>query len=139
MARAVRSRSRNNAAAALALPLLLAGCQAGAPALPPDTTAVNATRTVTLADFTTADAALGCDQIQAERRRVADAMQAANQRIAADREQNQVAGYFLGVLYFAPYAASQGTTHPQKDEVAQLYARQDTLIKLATFRRCAAN
>ncbi len=65
-------------------------------------------------------------------------MQAANQRVAADRTQNQAGGYFLGVLYFVPYAASQGTTHPQKDEMARLYGRQDTLIKLATFRRCTA-
>jgi len=119
--------------------LLIAGCQSGAPTLPPDTTSVNATHTVTAADFSSEDAALDCGQIQTERRRIADAMQAAIQRIDADRTQNQVAGYFLGVLYFAPYAASQGTTHPQKAEIAQLYARQDTLIKLATFRHCAAN
>ena len=138
MARAVRFSFSARAAAA-ALALLLAGCQGGAPALPADTTAVNSTRTLSLADFTAEDAVLACDQIQAERRRIAEAMQAANQRVAADRAQNQAAGYFLGVLYFAPYAASQGTTHPQKDEISRLYARQDTLIKLATFRRCAAS
>ncbi len=138
MAKAVRFNF-SASAAAVALALLLAGCQSGAPPLPADTTAVNSTRTLTLADFTAEDATLSCDQVQAERRRVAEAMQAANARVAADRAQNQAAGYFLGVLYFAPYAASQGSTHPQKDEMARLYARQDTLIKLATFRRCTAN
>ncbi|MBI3512995.1 MAG: hypothetical protein HY060_02875 [Proteobacteria bacterium] len=135
----MRFNFRDSAAAAVALVLVATGCQSGAPPLPADTTAVNSTRTLTSADFTADDAALRCDQIQAERRRVSEAMQAANQRVAADRAQNQAAGYFLGVLYFAPYAASQGSTHPQKEELGRLYARQDTLIKLATFRRCTAN
>jgi hypothetical protein len=119
--------------------LLVAACQGTAPELPPDTTAVNATRTMTLSDFTREDAKLTCLQIQTERRGIANAMLVANQKIDADRTQNQVAGYFLGILYFVPYAAAQGTTHPQKAEVARLYARQDTLIKLASFRRCAAD
>lgn len=132
----MRSSSRSSAAAALGL--LLAACQAGAPALPPDTTGVTATRTVTLADFSAADAALDCAAIQAQRRQVAETMQAAQARVAADRTANQVGGYFLGVLYFAPYAAARGSTHPQKAELDQLYGRQDTLLKLANFRRCAA-
>jgi hypothetical protein len=115
--------------------LLLAGCAAPAPTLPPDTTSVNRTQSLALADFTTADQALSCDQIAAGLRSIDGEMQAANARIEANRVQNEVAGYF-GVLYLVPLVATEGN-YAEKDEISRLYQRRDTLVKLAVLKACA--
>jgi hypothetical protein len=136
MGRAVPSSSNKGAFLAAIGASLLVACAASAPALPPDTTSVNSGKTLTLEDFGASDKALTCEQIGSERQQIADAMQAANGRIEANRTQNQVAGYF-GALFLVPYVAPEGT-YAAKDQVTKLYARQDTLIKLAGVKRCPA-
>lgn len=135
MVRAAPLRSRNSRTAIAAIAcLLLACCAAPAPALPPDTTAVNRSHTVTLAEFSQTDQALSCEQIVIERRSIDAEMQAANGRIEANRTRNQVAGYF-GALYIVPYVATEGN-YAEKDEIARLYQRRDTLLKLGAVKAC---
>lgn len=61
--------------------VVLAGCASDAPPLPPDTTSVNRTHNLTIADFTPQARAMSCDDIAGERRKIAEAMQAANNAI----------------------------------------------------------
>jgi hypothetical protein len=137
MGKVVRSSSSNRASwSATAALLLLAGCAASAPKLPPDTTSVNRSHSLTIADFADSERALSCDGVAGERRQVADALAAANARIEANRTQNQVAGYFAG-LFIVPALATEGN-YADKDEITRLYQRQDTLIHLATVKNCAA-
>jgi hypothetical protein len=128
----VPSRS---AASRLAGLVLLGGCAASAPALPPDTTSLHRQRELSAADFTREDTALSCDDIVAERQRNDEAMRSAHQRIELNRKNNQVAGYIGAVIFPPAYLATEGN-YAEKDEIQRLYGRQDTLIKLAAFRAC---
>jgi hypothetical protein len=129
------SSNRANRAALIAL-LLLGGCAASAPKLPPDTTSINRARDLTIADFAETDRTMSCEAVTNERRQVSASLAAANGRIEANRTQNQVAGYF-GALLIVPDIATEGN-YAEKDEITRLYQRQDTLIQLATMKGCAA-
>lgn len=136
MDRVVQSSSSSKGAAFAAMAsLLMAGCAASAPALPPDTTSVNRGQTISLQDFSPEDRALSCEQIAAERRQISDAKQGANSRIEANRARNQVAGFIGSAVFLPAYIATEGN-YREKEEVAKLYARQDTLIKLAGVKHC---
>jgi hypothetical protein len=115
--------------------VLLAGCAGSAPPLPPDTTSVNRTRSITRSDFSPEDQAASCVSIAAERDRNAEAMRSANASIEGNRPRDQVALYFGGVLA-APFIAN--TNDPERKAVNDLYLRQDTLIKLAAVKGCPA-
>jgi hypothetical protein len=130
----VRSSSSSSAIGLALAAGLLAGCAASAPSLPPDTTGLNRQRELRLEEFAKEDAALSCDEIAGQRQTLAAEMRAANERIEANRKQNQVAGYF-GALFLVPYVATEGN-YAEKDAVTRLYARQDTLIRLATAKGC---
>jgi hypothetical protein len=136
MGRVVRSLSSNDGALAAAIALLLSGCAGDAPKLPPDTTSINRSHALTLEDFTVQDRTLTCDQIGEERSRIADKMQATNGRIEANRTRNQVAGY-IGALTVVGWLATDNNDD-EKDQIAKLYERQDTLIKLAAVKNCPA-
>lgn len=131
------SSSRNSrlACAGFAV-LMLVGCAGSAPPLPVDTTSVNRSKSVSLADFSAADAQLSCEQIDQERQDIAATMKEANGRIEDNRTQNQVAGY-LGAHLLLPLVATEGN-QAEKDQIAQLYVRQDILIKLAATKGCRA-
>lgn len=116
--------------------LLATGCASSAPPLPDDTTSVNRAQTITLDAFSKEDAGLSCDQIAAERQGIDAQMREANGKIEDNRTQNQVAGYF-GSMLLVPLAATEGN-QAEKDQIKQLYGRQDTLIKLATVKGCKA-
>lgn len=115
--------------------LLLSGCAASAPKLPPDTTSVNRARDLTIADFAETDRTMSCEAVADERRQISASLAAANGRIEANRTQNQVAGYF-GALLIVPAIATEGN-YAEKDEITRLYHRQDTLIQLAAMKGCA--
>ena len=132
--------SRNNGAWILAIAtLLLAGCASEAPALPPDTTSINRGRDLTLDDFTAEAQAMTCDQIADERRQIANAMQAANNVVNGNRTRNEI---LVGVadvgLLNAPILLFTNSNNAEKDQIAKLYQRQDTLIKLAVLKHCPA-
>jgi hypothetical protein len=136
MGRAVRSFSSNSRTLAVGVALLLSGCAGDAPKLPPDTTSVNRSRALTLDDFSEQDRTLNCDQIAGERRQIAEDMQAANGRIEANRTRNQIAGY-LGATLVVGWLATDNNDS-EKEQIAKLYERQDTLIKLAGVKNCPA-
>jgi hypothetical protein len=139
----VRLSSSNSRLGALALALLLAGCVGSAPDLPPDTTSLNHTTTLTLADFSESDAALSCAAITAERQKIDASMADANGRIEANRGRDQgvmFAGTMLGVVgtaAAAPFVAN--TNDSDRSEIAKLYQRRDTLLKLAEVKRCPSS
>ncbi len=143
MGAAVRSSSSSHSArlrAAVAA-LLLAGCSSAAPPLPPDTTSINRTHDLTINDFTPEAQAMSCGDIADERQKIADAMKGANDAIAGNRTRNEVAaGIFdLGGLVAAPALLASNNNDAEKDQITKLYARRDTLIKLATLKHCPAS
>lgn len=133
-------RSLSSRVKLLALPLLLFGCATAAPPLPSDTTSVSRTRTLTLSDFSSSDATMTCAEITAERRANSIAIEQANGRISEKRSSEQTAGFVAAVtvpplLLFGPLT---DTNEASRAEVAQRYARQDTLMKLAAVKQCAS-
>ncbi len=126
------NNSRGTSAALLLL--ALAGCASHVAELPPDTTGTNRGKTVRIEDFSAEDAALSCIDIAAERQSLSAKMQAANASIEGNRVQNEAAVYAGGFL-LVPYLATESNSK-EKDEIKALYARQDTLIKLAGVKNC---
>jgi hypothetical protein len=114
--------------------LILSGCVASAPALPPDTTSANAATHAKLEDFSSADAALTCADINAEGASIESRMQADTGKVEGNRTRNQIAGYF-GALYLVPLLAME-PNDPEKKDIAKLYARRDILIKLSVVKSC---
>lgn len=119
--------------------LAMTGCERAPPDLPADTTSVNHTDSITLADFSKADAALSCDQIADERQQIVATMTNDNSRIESNRTRNEdalyVGGLFgaVGLLAAAPFTDSND---PERSEITNLYQRRDTLIKLAEVKHC---
>ncbi len=120
--------------AAAFLLLLVAGCNSAAPTLPPDTTGTNRVASVRIEDFSPSDAAMSCADIAAERLSISTRMQAVNDSVAASRPPGRK-------LAWNPISLASGDTaidfnDSQRDEMKALYARQDTLIKLAGVKSC---
>lgn len=136
------SSSSISGAGALVALLLLAGCVGDAPALPPDTTSVNHTQKLTLADFSKDDAAMSCEAIAAERQKIDATMNADNGRIEGNRGRDQGVMYAAGLFGVVGFAAAApfvaNTNDPERNDIAHLYQRQDTLIKLAAVKHCPA-
>jgi len=128
----VRSPSRNSVRQALAATglLLLSSCAASAPDLP-----VVSTGKPALAEFLPEDRALSCGEIAEHRAEIGRRRTAANDRIGANRHQNQVAGYFAAVILPPLWLATEGN-HAEKDELVLLQRRQDLLIRLAAAKEC---
>lgn len=128
---AVRLFSRPSSCCAA---LILSGCVAPAPALPPDTTSENAASHAKLEDFSPADAAMSCSEIAAEGVSIESKMQADTGKVEANRTRNQIAGYFAA-LYLVPIVATEANSQEKKD-IAKLYERRDVLIKLSVVKSC---
>lgn len=134
MPRAVPSSSSNRLRRLAIIAPLLSGCATSAPTLPADTTSIDRQSTVALSDFPAKDQAMSCQDIAAERQMIENGKAAANSEIEGNRTRNQVAGY-LGGLYVLPLLATENNT-AEKDKIAVLYQRQDTLIRLAAVKHC---
>ena len=115
--------------------LLLGGCTSPAPPLPPDTTGSTSVHPVSPADFAPADLALTCPQIADERASLKSKIDTANGNIAANRQNNEVAGYIGSLIFLPAYLATEGN-YADKDAVKAAYARQDVLNKLDVLKRC---
>jgi hypothetical protein len=113
---------------------LAAGCATSAPPLPPERTSVDHGGQPALAEFDKHDRALSCDDIASEWRAANDAIATNNRVIEGNRTQNQVAGYF-GALFIVP-AIATNNNDSEKDKIAQINQRRDTLIKLNAAKRC---
>ena len=121
--------------AAAAIALLLGACAAGAPALPPDTTGSTSLHHVSVNDFTPADAALSCTDINAESAELKVKIEQANANIMANRAGNQAAAYIGAVIFPPAYLATEGN-YADKDAIKAAYARQDVLLKLTILKGC---
>jgi len=116
----------------------LVGCASEAPPLPADTTSVNRVRDLTLGDFTPEARAMSCDDIVADRHRIDDDMQKLNDTVNSNRSHNETLVGFssFGGIVFAPLLLATESNDTEKGQIAQLYERRDTLIKLASLKHC---
>jgi hypothetical protein len=114
--------------------LAVGGCTTSAPQLPMDTTATNRQGSLSQSDFSSSDLYKSCSDIKAEQIANASRIASDNQAILGNRKQNEVAGYMGGIL-LVPYAATESNS-AEKDDIAMLQKRQDTLIKLSAFKQC---
>lgn len=113
----------------------MGACATSAPLLPTDTTARNRQAIISPYDFTGADLSKSCTAIRTEQMSNADKIASDNQVIASNRKQNEIAAYFGGV-FLIPYAELKDNA-AEKDDIAMLQQRQDTLLKLSAFRQCS--
>jgi hypothetical protein len=123
-------RSASSSLAAVLLGAALAGCSTPAPQLPPETASARK-----IESYSASDAQKTCDQIAEEWGATSREREAANQNIAANRHQNQVAGYIGAALFPPVYLATEGN-YADKERLAQLQDRRDTLIDLARTKNC---
>ena len=114
--------------------LTIGACASSAPPLPMDTTASNSRGIVSQRSFTASDLSKNCADIKMEQMSNADKMASDNKAIAANRKQNEVAGY-LGGMILVPLIATENNS-AEKDDIAMLQRRQDVLLKLSAFRQC---
>jgi hypothetical protein len=105
-------------------------CSTAAPPLPPERADARALDT-----FPAEDARMSCDQIAEEWQATARDRQAAHQNIAANRHNNQVAGYIGATIFPPAYLATEGN-YADKERLDQIQSRRDTLIELARTKRC---
>jgi hypothetical protein len=98
--------------------------------LPPERSSARALDT-----FAPQDAQMSCDQIGDEWAASARERQTAEQNIAANRQNNQVAGYIGAVIFPPAYIATEGN-YADKDRIVALQARRDVLIELARTKSC---
>jgi hypothetical protein len=116
------------------LALSLGACAMQAPPLPADTTGSTSTHRLSANDFSPQDTALYCGEIGTQRAALHKGIDQASANIAANRQNNQVAGYF-GALFVLPLVATEGN-YNDKDIIKAAYARLDTLNQLAVYRSC---
>lgn len=118
-------------AAPFSLALLLVACATAAPPLPEQRSGVRP-----LESFTPEDAAKTCDDIRRNWQTTAKARDTVNRNIAANRTDNQVAG-FIGVFFLPAAIATEGN-YGDKDALVAIQARRDILIELARTKGCPA-
>lgn len=117
----------------LALLILAAACTRSAAPLPADRSSVTA-RPYTAAEFTKQDLALTCEEVAAEQSALATQAQKAEQIILADRQRNQVAGYFAA-LFILPIVAVD--THEERQALlTDIQLREDKLRGLSRLKSC---
>lgn len=115
--------------------VVLAACASNAPVLPVDTTSTNRLHELTQADFEPTDRAMSCDDIAVERAKTTQEMRLASVNIEANHGRNETAQY-VGALLTPVALLALEPNDADRAAFASLYARQDTLIKLATFKAC---
>lgn len=128
----MRFASPAKLAAALAV-LTCAACSTAAPPMPTDTTAVNRSTTLSLANFTPEDAALPCPAIARERARIGEHIMDAEAAIQGNHRTNQTALYLAGVLAL-PVVETNGA---EKELLMRGRQRMDVLAKLSAAKGCA--
>lgn len=125
----MRSAS-NRVIAVVMLSAITAACSTAAPQLPPEKATAR-----TLDSYSAPDALMSCNQIAEEWSATARERESAHQNIAANRHQNQVAGYIGAALFPPAYLATEGN-YADKERLTQLQDRRDTLIDLARTKNC---
>ncbi|RVU39170.1 hypothetical protein EOI86_07940 [Hwanghaeella grinnelliae] len=114
---------------------MLVACARNAPALPKDSSSINAEGSLSTEDFSDADIAMSCEQIDVEQDRIRTDAAAYGQEIAKNRGQNQAAGYVAGVL-FPPALLATVHNDAEKAELDALQARFDVIQALKRVKNC---
>jgi len=129
--------SRNNLFGLVTLSAFLAGCASPAPPLPPDTTSVDRVRTDTLADFSTADRALTCLDISAEKAETKDEINIAQGLIYSNQAPNEATLELLGPAFVVlPGLLPVRENERERADISADYARLDILIRLGKVKAC---
>lgn len=134
----MRSRIRTNLRAGLFVSICagVAACAGSAPELPPDYGSVNsATDRPALSDFDEIDAALPCDAIGDEKSRIRQKMARLNAEISGKHGDNEVTGYFAGVI-FPPLALAADHSLEEKEALEKFQHRLDRLALLQQIKEC---
>ena len=126
MGMVVRSASRSRAAAALALCLVIGGCAARAPALPPPRSGE--------VRSAPANPAV-CEALLQDIRRIDAKMREANARIEAERSRNQAIGYFSAVLFPPAILAAEGHAI-ERAAITRYYEERDRKLAQAIAAGC---
>lgn len=113
----------------LGVALLAGACAAPAAPLPAERSAARP-----LDSFMAEDAARSCDDIRQVWQATTQARDTATQNIAANRKQNQTAGY-IGVFFLPAAIATEGN-YNDKEALVAIQARRDTLIELSRTKGC---
>jgi hypothetical protein len=113
----------------------LAACATEPAPLPPDTTGVNRQQSLSPDAFTSADRALGCADLAAERQANDQKMTADRQAIDSNRTRNEKIGYAAAAVAPPLWLAAEQNT-PERNEVRTLTLRDDALRQLATLKGC---
>ncbi|MBO6784204.1 MAG: hypothetical protein JJ899_13175 [Alphaproteobacteria bacterium] len=121
-------------AALAAAALALAACARSAPELPPDYGSVSATDRLSASDFTSADLRLTCGDIVSEQKAMTETARQLTGVIEANRQHNQVAGYFGGLFLFPLVAVRENPD--EKTKLDRMQDRWDTLTQLKRFKDC---
>jgi hypothetical protein len=121
----------------LAVTLFLGGCAGSAPALPPAYGAINGGRTLSDADFSTAELKKSCEEIDAEQAELVAHVRTLRGETAELHEDNQNIG-FAASLLFPPAWIATSDTSEQAAEIRQLQSRWDHLLALERHKGCRA-
>lgn len=119
-------------AAVLGAALLTTSCATPAPPLPAERSAARP-----LESFSEEDAARTCEDIRRNWQETTQAREAASRSIAANRQQNQAAGY-ISAVFFLPAAIATEGNYSDKEALIAIQGRRDTLIELARTKGCPA-
>lgn len=117
------------------LVLVLAACNRPAADLPPDYGSVTARNTVSLAEFSAADQALSCPDVDRARVALKGEADELTKKIMSHRSNNQTAGYIGGAL-FLPVLFALELSAEDKASLDRIQGRDDTLLKLKSVKRC---
>ncbi len=138
MERAVPLRSKSKTALGLCLGLTclaLTACARSAPELPTDYASVNATSSLSDADFEQVDINATCEEVAAEKEGVLADYAMLEQQITSSRQEEQTAGYLSAVL-FPPAALAIDRKEDEKERLDEMQARLDTLSALQRYKSC---
>ena len=119
----------------LLISFFIHGCAQTALDLPPDYGSKNSNIHLDESNFTNADLAITCPQIDEELIELRNQRAAIRTQIVASRESDQTIGYWSSVL-FSPLWLAIDNDEDNKDLINRVQERIDTLIGLSRLKSC---
>jgi len=120
------------------LALALGACARSSPELPPNLSDRPPEQRLLPGDSASAEAKLDCPGLLQERERNRTTADELEKKIAANRGQNQAAGYFAGIL-FPPLLLAMKPDTDIKTTLDELQSQRDRIDRLQQARKCTAD